>query len=79
MATTGDPIDPRGTKRPNKGLILESTHTYKLILITKRPSRPYLPLNIYPDDLYAIFSLFFTDKVLNIIIKNINVYKSWYY
>ena len=76
MATTGDPTDPRGTKRPNEGPILESAHTYKPVLIAERPFRPCLPSNIHPDDPYAIFSLFFTDKVLDIIIKNTNVYGS---
>ena len=48
MATIGDSTDPEGTKRPNKDLILESAHTFELIIVTEHPSRPNLPANISP-------------------------------
>ena len=32
MAITGDPTDPRGTKRPNKDLILVSTHIFRPVI-----------------------------------------------
>ena len=74
MATTGDPTDPRGTKRPNEDPIHESSRTYRPIKVAKRPSEPCLPPHIRPDDAYGIFSLFFNDEVLGVIIKNTNRY-----
>ena len=76
MATTGDPTDPRGTKRPNEGPILESSYTYKALKVAERPSKICLPPNIRPDDAYGIFSLFSNDEVLALIIKNTNLYRS---
>ena len=49
------------------------------IKVIKRPSKPYLPPYIRPNNVYGIFSLFFNDEVLGIIIKNINRYKFRYY
>ena len=74
MAITGDPTDPRGTKRLNKNLILESLYIYRLIKVVKYPSKICLSANICFNDVYGIFSLFFNDEVLNIIIKNTNMY-----
>ena len=70
MATTGDPTDPRGTKRPNEDPIHESLPTYRPIKVAKRPFKPCLPPHICFDDVYGIFSLFFNDEVLGVIIKN---------
>ena len=74
MATAGDPTDPRGTKRPNEDPILESTHTFRPVIVAERPSRICLPLTVRPNDAYGIFSLFFNDDVLNVLIKNTNTY-----
>ena len=74
MAIIGDSINPKGTKRPNKDLILVSTHTFRPVAVAERPYKAYLPLNIYPDNVYGIFSLFFTNNVLEAIVKNINKY-----
>ena len=79
MATTGDPTDPRGTKRPNKGPILETSHTFKPIIVAERPAKIYLPLNIRPNNPFGIFSLFFNKEVLNVIIKNTNIYGAQHY
>ena len=78
MATTGDPTDPRGTKRPTEDPILESSHTYRPIKVAKRQSKICLPAHIRLDDAYSIFCLFFNDEALDIIIKNTNVYGSRY-
>ena len=37
MATTGDPTDSRGTKRPNEGPIIEISHTFKPIIVAELP------------------------------------------
>ena len=79
MATVGDSTDPKGTKRPNKNPIIVSTHTFKLIVVTERPSKICLPLNISPADAYGIFSLFFTNDVLEMLAKNTNRYASQRY
>ena len=39
MATTGDPTDPRGTKRPNKDPILVSSHTFRPVIIVEHPCK----------------------------------------
>ena len=70
MATVGDPTDPRGTKRPNKDPILVSTHTFRLVIVIERSCKVCFPPEICSDDIYDIFSLFFSDKVLTIIIKH---------
>ena len=74
MATIGDFTDPEGTKYPNKDLFLESTHIFKPVIVTERPSRPNLPANISPINIYGIFSLFFTTDILETIAKNTNKY-----
>ena len=74
MATTGDPTDSRGTKRPNEGPIIEISHTFKPIIVAERPVKICLPPNIRPDDPFGIFSLFFNKEVLSVIIKNTNTY-----
>ena len=79
MATTGDPTDPRGTKRLNKDPILVSTHIFKPVIIIKYPCKVCLSSHIQPNNTYSIFSLFFTYKVLTIIIKNTNIYGAQYY
>ena len=79
MATVGDPTDPRGTKRPNEDPILVSTHTFRLVIVIERPCKVRLSPEIRPDDIYGIFSLFFSDEVLTIIIKNTNIYGAQHY
>ena len=79
MATVGDPTDPRGTKRPNKDPILVSTHIFRLVVVIERPYKVCLPPEIRPNNIYDIFSLFFSDEVLTIIIKNTNIYKAQHY
>ena len=79
MATIGDSTDPKGTKRPNKDSILVSTHTFRPIAVAERLYKAYLPSNIRPNNIYSIFSLFFTIDVLETITKNINKYTYWRY
>ena len=74
MAIIKDFTDPQGTKRPNKDPILESTHTFKPVIVTDYPSKPNLSTNIFPVNIYSIFSLFFTNNILEIITKNTNKY-----
>ena len=74
MATIGDSTDPKGTKRPNKDSILVSAHTFRPVAVTEYSYKAYLSLNIYPNNIYGIFSLFFTNDVLEVIAKNINKY-----
>ena len=79
MATVGDSTDPKGTKRPNEDPIIVSVHTFKPVVVAERPSKICLPLNISPDDVYGIFSLFFTNDVLEMLVKNTNRYASQRY
>ena len=79
MATVKDFTDPKGTKYPNKNLILVSTHIFKSIIIIKRSLKIYFPLNIYLNNIYGIFSLFFINDILDILTKNINKYGTLYY
>ena len=74
MAITGDPTDLRGTKRPLKDPVLECTNTFRPVVIINRPCNVNLPLNIQFNNIYSIFSLFFNNKVLNMLIKNTNTY-----
>ena len=74
MAIIGDPTDPQGTKRPNKDLILVYTHTFKPVIVADYSSKPCLPSNIPASNIYSIFSLFFTNNVLKIIVENTNRY-----
>ena len=74
MATIGDSTDPKGTKRPNKDSILVSAHTFRPVAVVERPCKACFSPNIRPDDVYGIFSLFFTNDVLEAIAKNINKY-----
>ena len=79
MATTGDPTDPRGTKRPNKNLILVSSHTFRPVIVAEYLCKVCFPSNIYSKDIYNIFSLFFNNEVLSMLIKNTNLYGARYY
>ena len=76
MATTGDFTDPRGTKCLNKDPIQLSIYTFKPIIITEYPCKVCLPSNVQPNNIYSIFSLFFNNTVLNVLIKNTNTYKA---
>ena len=82
MATTGDPTDPsdpRSTKRPNKNSILVSKHIFRPVITIKRRCKVCLPSHIQPNNVYGIFSLFFTHEVLAVIVKNTNIYGAQYY
>ena len=74
MAITNNPTNPRGTKRPLKNPVLEYTNTFRSIIVINCPCNVNLPLNIQFNNAYNIFSLFFNNEVLNILIKNINTY-----
>ena len=79
MAIIGDSTDPKGTKRPNKNLILVSVHMFKLVIVAEHPSKICLPSTVRPNNAYGIFSLFFTNNVLNMLIKNTNKYGALHY
>ena len=79
MATTGDSTDPRGTKRPNKDPIQLSAHIFKPIIITEHSYKVCLPSNVQPNNTYSIFSLFFSNTVLNVLVKNTNTYRAQHY
>ena len=74
MPIVEDSTDPQSTKRLNKNLILVSTHIFKLIIVIEYSPRLYFSLNIFSKDIYGISFLFFTNNVLEIIIKNTNKY-----
>ena len=74
MATVGDSTDPQGTKRPNEDLIIDTAHIFNPVIVADRLLKPCLPSNIFSNDLYAIFCLFFTNEVLQIIAENTNKY-----
>ena len=76
MATVGDLTDPRGTKRPCKNLISVFIDVFKPILIPEHFTEVCFPPNIYPENAYGIFSLFFSRDMLNVIIKRTNKYKA---
>ena len=76
MATVRDFIDPKGTKRPNKNLIIVFAHIFKFIIIVERPSKIYLPLNIFFNNICGIFFLFFINDVMEMLAKNTNRYIS---
>ena len=79
MATIRDSTDPKCTKRPNKDLILVSTHMFKLVIITEYSLKICLTSTVRPNNIYSIFSLFFTNDVLDILIKNIKKYEAFCY
>ena len=74
MATVGDSTDPQGTRRPNEDPILDSAHTFNPVIVADRPPKLCLPSNVSPNNAYSIFSLFFTNEVLETIAKNTNGY-----
>ena len=74
MAIIGDPTDPQGTKRPNEDPTLVCAHTFKPVIVADCPSKLCLPSNIPASNVYGIFSLFFTNDVLKIIVENTNRY-----
>ena len=74
MATVRDSTDPQGTKRPNKDLIIDIAHIFNPVIITDCSLKLCLPSNIFSNNLYAIFSLFFTNEVLQTITENTNKY-----
>ena len=76
MATVRDPTDPKGTRRPDNGPITMSAHRFKPITIAERSLKIYLPLTIRPNNACGIFSLVFTNGILNMLVKNKNKYKA---
>ena len=74
MATVGDSTDPQGTRRPNEDPLLDIVHTFQPVVVADRPPKLCLPSNVPPNDAYGIFSLFFTNEVLEIIAENTNKY-----
>ena len=74
MATVGDSTDPQGTRRPNEDPIQVSVRTFKPVIVAERPPKICLPKDILPDNAYGIFSLFFTNEILETIAKNTNKY-----
>ena len=79
MAIVEDSTDPKGTKRSNRNLLLVPTHIFKPVVVIERPPKIYLPLNIDSNDVYGIFSLFFINDVLDILIKNTKKYGALHY
>ena len=68
----GNFINPQRTQRPKEAPLKEEYHKFHPIQIPDYPHKLQLPLNIYINNAYALFSLFFIDQILNIIIQNIN-------
>ena len=79
MATIEDSTDPKDTKRRNKDLILVSVHMFKLVIAAERSSKICFPSTVRPNNVYGIISLFFINNVLNMLVKNINKYRAFYY
>ena len=79
MATVGNLTDPRGTKHPCKDPISVFIDVFKPILVPERHAEVCFSPNIYPNNMYGIFSLFFSRDVLNVIIKYINKYEARHY
>ena len=79
MATVSNPTDPRGTKRPYKNPISVSVGVFGPVLVPEHYAEVCLPPNIYPDNAYGIFSLFFSRDVLGVIIKHTNKYGARHY
>ena len=74
MTIVRDLTDPMSTRHPNKNLILVFICVSKFIVVTERSSKIYLSLNIGPNNIYSIFSLFFINNVLVILAKNTKKY-----
>ena len=74
MPIVGDFTDPQSIKRLNNNPILASTYICKLIIIIEYFLRLYSLLNTFSKNIYGIFSLFFTNNMLEIIVKNTNKY-----
>ena len=79
MATVSNPTDPKDTKRPYKDLISVSIDVFKSILVPKYHAEVCFPPNIHPNNVYEIFSLFFSRDVLNMITKPTNKYGARHY
>ena len=79
MAIIGDSTDPKGTKRPNEDPILVSTHMFKSVIVAEHLSKICFPFNVRPNNVYSIFSLFFINNVLDMLVKNKNKYGAFYY
>ena len=69
-----DSTDPLGALRPYEAPGIESSYTFSPRIVGDRPYKMNLPPNVKPDDAYAIFSLFFTDDILAIIVRHINLF-----
>ena len=74
MLLEGDPTDPKGTKRPKEDPLIEEYHTFNPVLVSPRHQKLFLPPNVQPNDAYALFSLFFSDPILDVIARNTNTF-----
>ena len=74
MPSEGDPTDPKGTKRPKEDPLTEEYHTFHPLVVPPRHRKLNFPPNVQPNDAYALFSLFFSDDILNIIARNTNTF-----
>ena len=79
MAIVRDFTDPKGTRRLDNSPIIVSAHRFKPIAVVEYPSKIYLSLTIRPNNICGIFSLFFNNDVLDILVKNTNMYGALYY
>ena len=79
IATIGDPTDPRDIKRPCKNLISVSIDIFKFILVPECYAEVCLPPNFCLNNMYGIFSLFFSRDMLDVIIKYTNKYGARYH
>ena len=72
----GDITDPTGTLRPDEPTVEAATHKFRPIQVEERSQTVHLPRHIKPNDVYGIFSLFFDEQILAILVQNTNLYAS---
>ena len=72
--TVGDITDPEGTLRPDEPILATATAQFMPVQMDNRSQKICLPRHIQPKDAYGIFSLFFSDDVLAMIVQNTNDY-----
>ena len=79
MTSVPDFTNPEGTQRPNKAPIKAINQNFEPLQMPIRQSKVNLPANINPIDLFALFSLFLTPDIIQIIIKLTNEAARLYY